>query len=66
MKVKVVNPVIVPTLFDKRYADGSRFVHVRDGGGMFYMGDVAPDQPLENVLWTPTFPIAGLGRRDGT
>ena len=58
MKVKVINPVRVPSAFDRTYPDGSQFVHVKGADGNFYMGDVKVGQPLSEVEWTPTYPLA--------
>lgn len=58
-KVKVINPVRVPSALDRTYPDGSQFVHVKDSDGKFYMGDVKAGQPLAEVEWTPTYPLAG-------
>lgn len=58
MKVKVTNPVRVLSAFDRTYPDGSQFLHVKDVDGKFYMGDVKAGQPLSEVEWTLTYPIA--------
>ena len=58
VKVKVINPVRVPSAFDRTYPDGSQFVHVKGADGNFYMGDVKAGQPLSEVEWTPTYPLA--------
>ena len=58
VKVKVINPVRVASAFDRTYPDGSQFVHVKGADGNFYMGDVKAGQPLSEVEWTPTYPLA--------
>ena len=58
VKVKVTNPVRVPSTFDRTYPDGSQFIHVKGADGKFYMGDVGAGQPLAEVEWTPTYPLA--------
>jgi len=58
VKVKVTNPVRVASAFDLTYQDGSQFIHVKDAEGRYYMGDVKAGQPLTEVEWTPTYPLA--------
>jgi hypothetical protein len=58
VKVKVINPVRVSSAFDRTYPDGSQFIHVKDVEGRYYMGDVKAGQPLTEVEWTPTYPLA--------
>lgn len=57
MKVKISHAVRVKSAFDRQYPDGSQFLHVKDDKGNFYMGDLRPGQSLDDVEWTPTFPI---------